>query len=68
LSGDTLRPDITRAGALSAVHSIFERWLPDGGEDYVIKVRSMPHSDKGQRFVDLDEFIEILIEPWTAVR
>jgi hypothetical protein len=66
--GESLRPDVTRAGALQTVHEIFEKWLPDGGEDYLMKVRAMPHSDKGSRFVDLDEFVEILIEPWNLVR
>ncbi len=66
--GDTLRPDITRVGALHTVHTLFEKWLPDGGEDYLMKVRAMNHSDKGQRYVDLDDLIDILIEPWTNVR
>ncbi len=66
--GETLRPDVTRVSALHTVHSLFEKWLPDGGEDYLMKVRAMNHSDKGQRYVDLDELIDILIEPWGNVR
>lgn len=66
--GESLKPDILRSVAVQTVHDIFEKWLPDGGEDYVIKVRSMAHSDKGSKYVDLDEFIDILLEPWHNVR
>lgn len=46
-----IRPDISRAAAISTVQAIFDKWLPDGGEDYLIKVRSMQHSELGQRYV-----------------
>jgi hypothetical protein len=46
-----IRPDITRTAAVSTVQSIFEKWLPDGGEDYIIKVRAMPQSELGIKYV-----------------
>jgi hypothetical protein len=64
----TYRPDIPRTLALQTVKDIFCNWLADGGEDYLMKVRAMPHTERGQRFVDVDLFIEILMEPWHTVR
>jgi hypothetical protein len=46
-----IRPDISRIAAANTVHQIFEKWLPDGGEDYVIKVKSMQQSEMGARFI-----------------
>jgi hypothetical protein len=63
-----IRPDISRAIAINTVYTIFEKWLPDSGEDYAIKVRSMQQSELGSKFVDLDLFVETLIEPWHLVR
>ncbi len=50
-SGVFIRPDISRTVALNTVQQLFEKWLPDGGDDYLIKVRSMQHSEQGQKFV-----------------
>lgn len=46
-----IRPDISRINAINTVHEIFGKWLPDGGEDYVTKIRTMQHSELGQRYV-----------------
>ncbi|RYH29372.1 hypothetical protein EON65_08770 [archaeon] len=46
-----IRPDISRSAAINVIQQTFEKWLPDGGEDYMIKVRSMQHSELGQKFV-----------------
>jgi len=62
------KPDILRASALKTVENLFQAWLPDGGQDYAHKVKAMAHTDKGSKYVDVDEFIEILIEPWHNVR
>jgi hypothetical protein len=64
----TLRPDIPRQAAEKVIQIIFEKWLPDGGQDYVIKVKSISSSDRTGRMIDIDEFLEILIEPWNNVR
>jgi len=63
-----IKPDILRSSAISTVQTIFEKWLPDGGHDYVLKVKAMPHTEKGQKYVDVDNFIEILLDPWHTVR
>ena len=63
-----VRPDIARSAAIKTVETIFATWLPDGGQDYVLKVKTMQHTEKGAKFVDVDEFIEMLIEPWHTVR
>lgn len=49
-----IRPDISRLAAANTVHQIFEKWLPDGGEDYIIKVKSMQQSEMGARFIVSD--------------
>jgi hypothetical protein len=64
----TYRPDIPRTLALHTVKDIFCNWLADGGEDYLMKVRAMPHTERGARYVDVDTFIDILMEPWHTVR
>ena len=63
-----IKSDVSRANAIKTTEHLFRNWLPDGGQDYVIKVKSMNSSDKGPKYVDVDEFIEILIEPWHTVR
>ena len=50
-SSALLRPDVLRLAAVHTVQRIFGKWLPDGGEDYVMKVRSMIQTDKGSRYV-----------------
>lgn len=63
-----IKPDISRGSAVSTTQTIFEKWLPDGGHDYVLKVKAMAPTERGNKFIDLDEFIELLIEPWHTVR
>lgn len=46
----------------------FEKWFPDGGHEYLIKVKVMRESPKGHRFVELDDLIEMMMEPWHQVR
>jgi hypothetical protein len=62
------RPDIPRGLALKAVHDIFGKWLSDGGDEYLMKVRALPNTERGKRYIDVDAFMEILQEPWHAVR
>ena len=66
--GVVFKADVLRSACLKVIHNIFEDWLPDGGHDYAVKVKTMEHTDKGSKYVDMDEFIEILIEPWQTVR
>lgn len=70
-----IKPEISRNVAASVTHELFHSWLPDGGEDFVIKIKTMQGSSEGGngsgaalKFVDLDRFLEVLIEPWHAVR
>lgn len=49
--GTFIRPDISRSVAVSAVHTLFHNLLPDGGEDFAVKVKSLPASDLGPRYV-----------------
>lgn len=64
-----VKPEISRAVAVTITQKLFEKWLPDGGEDFVIKVKSMQQSgEHAAKIVDLDLFIETLIEPWQLVR
>ena len=63
-----VKSDITRAAAIKTTEHLFRNWLPDGGQDYVVKIKSMNATEKGNKYVDVDEVIEILIEPWHTVR
>ncbi|KAJ1408447.1 hypothetical protein B484DRAFT_403523, partial [Ochromonadaceae sp. CCMP2298] len=63
-----LRPDIVRIAAVHVMQDTFEKWLPDGGEDFVMKVKSMPSTEKGFRYVDVDSLIELMLDPWHTVR
>lgn len=64
----TLKAEISRTVAAEVVHVLFEKWLPDGGHDYVIKVKSMNPTDKSGRMIDMDEFLEVMLEPWNTMR
>ncbi len=66
--GVVVKSDILRASAIKTTEHLFRNWLPDGGQDYVVKIKSMNHSERGNKYVDVDEVIEILIEPWHTVR
>lgn len=66
--GAFVRPDISRSVAMTTVQTLFERWWPEGVEDYVIKVKSLSQSELGPRYVDVDAFLELIMEPWSAVR
>ena len=62
-----MRPDIPRIAAISAASLLFKKWLPDGGEEVVQRVKAMPHSDRGSRFVDVDQVVQVLIDPWRNI-
>lgn len=55
--GTFTRPDISRTAAISTVHELFRDWLPDGGEDYSLKVKTMQPSELGPRYVVRYQFI-----------
>jgi len=64
-----IKADVLRSTAVLAMATVFKSWrLPDGGEEYLFKLRSMPHSEKGLRYVDIDEVINLMMEPWHIVR
>ena len=63
-----IKPEVLRTSAINTVQTIFEKWLPDGGQDYVLKIKTMISADRGQKYCDVDELIEMLIEPWHTVR
>lgn len=46
-----LRPDILRISAVHLVQDTFLKWLPDGGEDFVLKAKAMQSTEKGFRYV-----------------
>jgi hypothetical protein len=39
--------DVLRTSAIQTVQEIFGKWLPDGGLDYVTKVRNMVGTYRG---------------------
>jgi len=67
-SSVVIKPDILRSAAVTTLQSIFDKWLPDGGHDYVLKVKAMPSTERGLKYIDLDDYVELLIEPWHTVR
>jgi hypothetical protein len=46
-----LRPDVLRISAVHLVQDTFQKWLPDDGEDYVMKAKAMQSTEKGFRYV-----------------
>lgn len=61
--------DILRSSAITVANKIFDRLNPGAVQhDFVIKLKSMQGSDKLNRYIDIDKFIDVLIEPWHAVR
>ncbi len=46
-----LRPDVLRISATHLVQDTFAKLLPDGGDDFVMKVKAMQSTDKGFRYV-----------------
>lgn len=58
---------IKRASALITAQSLFEKWLPDAGTEYLSKIRAMPNT-KGSFHVDFDDFLEITMEQWSLVK
>eukprot|EP00604_Paraphysomonas_vestita_P000376 CAMPEP_0174825742 /NCGR_PEP_ID=MMETSP1107-20130205/43063_1 /TAXON_ID=36770 /ORGANISM="Paraphysomonas vestita, Strain GFlagA" /LENGTH=507 /DNA_ID=CAMNT_0016057655 /DNA_START=1336 /DNA_END=2856 /DNA_ORIENTATION=- len=69
LSGNPniIAPYIKRSAGLCAAQNIFEKWLPDGGNEYLMKIRAMPNS-KGSFHIDFDDFMEITMEQWLIVK
>jgi hypothetical protein len=63
----TVMPYIKRAAALQTAHSIFEKWLPDNGNEYLMKIRAMPAA-KSSFYIDFDDFLEITMEQWVMVK
>lgn len=64
----TVGSEVTRVSAVRTVQAMLGKWLPDGGQDYIVKVKSMPPTDKAGKMVDIDDLIEILLEPWGGIR
>jgi hypothetical protein len=64
----TIGSDISRTVATKVVHQVLGRWLPDSGADYVMKVKAMNSTDKAGKMIDIDEFIENMLEPWSMIR
>eukprot|EP01038_Epipyxis_sp_PR26KG_P013380 gene13380-17942_t len=60
--------DILRSTALVALKQVFDKWLPDNGEEYSLKIRSLPNGVRGAKYVDVDRYIQVLMEPWQQVR
>ena len=50
---------ISKAAAISLTMPLFERWVYDLGEDFVRKVQAVPPSQRGPKFILLDDFIEV---------
>lgn len=65
---NVIKPEVSRVAAANAISSIFEKWLPDKGEEFVIKVKSVNNGDKGSKYIDLDFVLDMLMEPWTNIR
>lgn len=63
-----LRPEVLRTVAVATVEQLLKKWMPDGGQDHIIKVKSMNGIERNSRYVNLDDFLEILMEPWTTIR
>jgi hypothetical protein len=64
-----IKHEISRTSAINIAKQVFEKWLPDHGDDMVIpKVNALPATDKAAKNIDVDHYINALIEPWRSVR
>ena len=64
----TVGSEINKANATKVVQQVLGRWLPDGGQDYVMKVKYLNPVDKLGKMIDIDEFIDTMLEPWKDIR
>ena len=63
------RTAVTRASVVAIVPDLFGTWLEDGGQDIVLKFKSMPATtDKGPKFLDVDNVLDVLVDVWCGVR
>lgn len=62
-----IAPYIKRSVGLCTAQNIFEKWLPNAGNEYLMKIRAMPNS-KGSFHIDFDDFMEITMEQWLIVK
>jgi WW domain len=53
---------------VSVCTTIFGRWLQDGGDDCIQKLKTTPGTDQGPRYLDFDNVLEILFDLWCSVR
>jgi hypothetical protein len=57
-----LRPDVLRISATHLVQDTFSKLLPDGGDEFVMKVKAMPSTEKGFRYVVSYVGVDVLFE------
>lgn len=62
------RSDVLRSSVIHIIPIIFGHWLEDGGQDCIYKFKSLSSSGKGNKYIDIDEAIEVLLDLWCAVR
>jgi hypothetical protein len=62
------RSDVRRKVAIEIVPEILGKWLSDGGIDCVQKLRTVPGTDKGSKYVDVDTIIELFLDIWFTIR
>lgn len=62
------RPEVRRENAVITAQTVFEKLVPDGGADYIAKLRTAGGVAKGPKYIDIDDVIEILVDLWQIVR
>ena len=60
--------DILRTSAITVCTSLFKRWMQDGGDDCLQRLKSTSGTDNGAKYLDVDEVIDMLFDLWCSVR
>ena len=60
--------NILRSSAVAVCETLFKTWLQDGGEDCALKLKSVPGTEMGSKYLDVDDVIDILFDLWCGVR
>jgi len=64
----TIKSHIRRSSAIKVAHYLFEKITSDGGQDVTVRVNTLENSSHGLHFIELDDFMAIVMIQWSIVR
>lgn len=63
-----IMPDILRANAISVTTTLISRFNQKHTNDCVTRLKSIHHTHKGSRYIDVDQFLMIIFDAWKNIR